>query len=152
MEKTWIKNDEMNRKRRELLMNSLWNEINLICNIIKNLLSKRQIYMESILFFERQILSMNSIELRERERNISYILPSESSYESNSWYINEAKEVIRLKENKLFELKNINNIMEIKMSKEREIDQLDLQIVKTLKVNEKRYESKTLLSQSHTDR
>ena len=112
-------------------MNSLWNEINLICNIIKNLLSKRQIYMESILFFERQILSMNSIELRERERNISYILPSESSYESNSWYINEAKEVIRLKENKLFELKNINNIMEIKMSKEREIDQLDLQIVKT---------------------
>lgn len=34
MEKTWIKNDEMNRKRRELLINSMSSQIHLISTIM----------------------------------------------------------------------------------------------------------------------
>lgn len=81
MEKTWIKNDEMNRKRRELLINSMSSQIHLISTIMISWLKARQTAIDDILYYEKQILLINSYELKERERNI--------------WYINEAKEIIK---------------------------------------------------------
>lgn len=81
MEKTWIKNDEMNRKRRELLINSMSSQIHLISTIMISWLKARQTAIDDILYYEKQILMINSYELKERERNI--------------WYINEAKEIIK---------------------------------------------------------
>ncbi|CAI2385834.1 unnamed protein product [Moneuplotes crassus] len=90
-EKMWIKNDEVYKQSRDRLILIISLEINLLIDRMKYLFKIRDVQYKSILYFEKLLLSINSLEMEERRKNLKYY--------------SEAKDIIFNKEQRLYDLK-----------------------------------------------
>ena len=55
------------KQRRDILISTVSKEINLIIENLKELLTVREVYYKSILYFEKQILFITELEMKERK-------------------------------------------------------------------------------------
>jgi diadenosine tetraphosphate (Ap4A) HIT family hydrolase len=93
----------------------------LIFILLKSQFEIRQVYILSILYLEKQVLFLTQLEMNERKKILRVI--------------NEAKEVLYAKEERLFDLKYVCRSMEAKkVEKEIELEQIERKII-TLRTN-----------------